>query len=223
LPFEPGSSIAVGHAQDHRTRHLRLGQAEGGREQHAIPPMVQRVGREQHACAFRVHQALHHHGKGDIGRVDPLLAAVGDGAGIPQRGPAAPHGVQQRGRIGDVEEAVVLAREGGAGKVLRGGGGAHRHGAPAHFAPRGGHCVSAACRHLGGDDTRAQGGSFRLRQPVARQRGDGLVQPVVGDECPIGGDRHHEARRHRQPRAQHGREAGCLTAGLGKGCGIEPC
>ena len=69
-----------------------------------------RVGGEQDAGRVRGDQLLHHDGQRDVIVRDAVLVAVGDGARVPQRGPAALDRIEQA-VAADVEVGVLLARE----------------------------------------------------------------------------------------------------------------
>jgi hypothetical protein len=76
-----------------------------------------RVGREQDAGCVRGHELLHNDGQRDVVVRDAAPVAVGHGARVPQRRPAALDRVQQA-VAPDVEVGVLLAREGQVGQVL---------------------------------------------------------------------------------------------------------
>ena len=88
-----------------------LAQAGVGIDDCLVPRAGDRVGGKHHARRLRRHHALDHDGELHYLLVDPLALAIGDGAVRPERGPAAPHSVQQRLRADDVEEGILLAGE----------------------------------------------------------------------------------------------------------------
>ena len=106
-------------------RHLagydRLAQARAGVDGNLVPRARYWVGAEHHACHLGWHHLLHDHAELDRLLVDPLALTVGDGAIGPERGPAAPDGIEECLLTRDVQEGVLLAGERRPRKVLGGG------------------------------------------------------------------------------------------------------
>src|SRR3546814_16164581 len=85
-----------------------------------------RSGGEEHPGRLREDQPLDDDSHVDRAVIEAVVQAVGDGPVGEQRRAAAPDVLQDRIGTDHVEERVLLAREGCAGQVLRGGARAHR-------------------------------------------------------------------------------------------------
>ena len=116
----------VGH---HLPLHDGLPQPVRGSDQHHAAVARLGVEGEEHAGSglVRAHHLLHAHAERDLRVIEAHVGAIGDGAGGEERGEASLDRVQQSCFAADVEIGVLLAGEGGAGKILGGGRRAHRH------------------------------------------------------------------------------------------------
>ena len=116
-----GDDLAVPHLVDvgiHQTGDQGLAEAEAGLHGGDLPVARNGVGREQDAGCLREDHLLHDHGHVDLPVVEAVPQAVGHGPLGEERGPA-PADVLEDFRPHDVQERVLLAREGGRRQVLR--------------------------------------------------------------------------------------------------------
>ena len=189
----------------------RLAESGAGVDDDLVPRARHRVGGEQHPRHLRRHQALDHDGELHRLLVEPLALAVGDGALAPERGPAAPHGVQQRLRTDDVKEGVLLAGERRLRQVLGRRARAHRDRALPEPVVR---CQDVS-RDLRRDRSAcegvADGGAAAAR--LTQRPGDRLAQAVVGHKAVVGRRGHDEAGRDREAGADQLAQVGALAAG----------
>ena len=175
-PPRPGSlanrallveDVVVGRDQP---GHHGLAQPGAGVDDDLAALAGDRVGREHHAGELGVDHPLDDDRHPCGCRLDLLAAAVGDGPLGPQRRPAAAYGVEHRVVADDVEVGVLLAGEGGAGKVLRGRAGADRDRPAAELGVRLGDRGATAppgsrrCSNAGPDASRR-----RRRLPAPRR------------------------------------------------------
>ena len=198
-----------------RSGHDGLAQPGTGVDDQLPPVAGDGIGGEHHPGHVRVDHALHDHRQGDLGVVDALGGAVADGPLGPQRGPAAPGGVQHGVGAHDVEVGVLLTREAGPGQVLGGGRGTDRHRyVVAERAVARGDGVGQIVRHRG-----ARGRSGGAARPAGRaavvlaavRATIDSVEPVA-DDPPVRRSGDTEARRHGQAGPQHPTEIERLAA-----------
>ena len=97
-----------------------------GIDDRTAPAPAYRVGRKEHPGSLRADEPLYDNADRDPALVDPALSAVGHGSIAPQRGPAAPHRVDDLDHADDVQKAILLSRKACPGQVLRSGRGADR-------------------------------------------------------------------------------------------------
>ena len=146
-----------------------------------------RVTGEQDASGVGVDESLDDDGEGDAVVVEGVALAVVDGAGGPQRAPAAAHGIQDGFSTDDAEEGVLLPGEGRVGQVLGCGGGPYGH--CRALAPRG-QSVGDLLGDGGGDGLglhrRSDGVRTLREQHVEVQVGDCVAVGVGGDDEAVG-------------------------------------
>ncbi len=117
-----GDDLSVAHlvtVRIHQTGDEGLAQAEAGLHGGDRPVRRDRVGREQDAGCVREDHLLHHHCHLNLPVTEAVPHAVGHGPLGEQRPPAAAHVPEDRRRACDVQECVLLAREGCRRQVLR--------------------------------------------------------------------------------------------------------
>ena len=164
----------------------RLPQPEGGvDEDHVGEPAVGIEGEHDAGAAPVARDHLLDRDRQEHAQmVEPVLDAIDDGAIGEDRGEAAPARGEQRGLSPDAQKALVLAREAGLGKILRGGARAdgHRGLVGSGFARE---------RPVGGDDRVLQPGweRGRLDEPAELRAGRGQRGHVLaGDPFEDGGE-----------------------------------
>ena len=104
-----------------RARHDGFAQPCGRVDDRSTPSTGDRIRGEQDPGRLRVDHALHDHGQANALVVDPMVAAIGDGAFVPQRRPASADRVEELLFVLDAKVRVLLAGEGSTRQVLRGG------------------------------------------------------------------------------------------------------
>ncbi len=117
-----GGDLAVAHRVDvriHKAGDQGLAEAEGRLHGGDLPVRRDGVGREQHAGRMREDHLLHDHGHVDAAVVEAVAQAVDHSPLGEERCPAPADVPKDRCRSHDVQERVVLAREGGRLRILR--------------------------------------------------------------------------------------------------------
>jgi hypothetical protein len=110
----------------------RLAQSHAGFEQHLAMAAVVRIACKEHARHVGGHKALHDHGHGHAGRVDSVLAEIGQGPRRIEARPASSHRFQKCRVALDVQERIVLSCHRGDSAVLGGCRRANRNPPSAH-------------------------------------------------------------------------------------------
>jgi DNA-binding MarR family transcriptional regulator len=146
----------------HRARHDDVAETARRVNDRSRAPAGDGISREENARGAGIDHPLHHHRKRDVAVSDAALTTVRDRALVPERCPAAAHGVQQCVLSFDPEIGVLLAREGGARKIFGRGRGTHRDG-PSSELPV---CRADGVVHVVENADRAKTVAGRLR--VAR-------------------------------------------------------
>ena len=203
--------VGIDGALDHH-----FAQAIAGGDKDGIAETRFRVQGEHDAGGGEVaaHHALDAGGEGDVAMLEALVDAVGDGPIVEQGGEHLLDAVFDIVQTLDVEEGLLLAREGGIRQVLGGGGGAH---GPGDFAARLGHELLVIVIDAGfeggreglchdpateaGTDLGQLGNVFHVQ--IIEHGLDALVQSVLGQELAVGiggsgktaGDPHADFRK----------------------------
>jgi hypothetical protein len=99
-------------------RHEALPQPADRVDGGAMTAAGDRIGGEQDPREARAHEPLHDDRERESTRAHLVRLAVRDRALVPQRRPAAPHGVDDRVLALDPEDGVLLAGEARLGQVL---------------------------------------------------------------------------------------------------------
>ena len=120
----------------HRTRDELLSEAPYRLDRGATAAPGDRVGREEHARALCLDHSLHDDREPESTHRDLMCLAIGDGAVVPERRPAAADGIENRVRPGHTEDRVLLAGEARIGQVLGRRRGTDRDGRRAERAVR---------------------------------------------------------------------------------------
>ncbi len=148
------------------------------------------------------------------------MAAVIDGARVPQAGPAALHGLEQCFLALHVEIRVLLPGETGFGQVFGGGGGTHRHGMIIQLLVSRANLGFKRFRQIGLgeqalDSRRAvfqltRTGGFQLSKLGL----DGLGQVVLLEIIPVGLGKDRKPAGDVKTRLNQAGQIGSLTAGV---------